>query len=407
MINNFGGIIKLNRIQQGLTLDYISYKTGISKSQISRIERNKEQITFENVVKIFSVMNIEVSNENFETQFEKDFQTFYSDVVYVKDIENSYKVIRSYSDKIKSSLSYIKYLLCELIYMVMKGYSQKIETYLFIEKYFEYLESYQIQLFYDYLGVISYGNKLYKESYNYYNQAFSYRGNDYSNAMVYFHRSIPLTIFGELSDALECAIQARDIFTKTVNIKRLTSVNFQIAVIYSMNGHFRQSEKLNLACIEAFNNLGMVKEVEDTYNNLIWGYVRSREFDKIIDLENKALDIMHHDHCICFYLSYAYYKLQNKKKASEYIRKAKVQMNNPTEYMKAMINAFQVYLSKSSDERKEKQLLKVHQITKETRQYDLEVFTMELLREFYQSVHNTEKEYECMEKLIQYYKKRR
>ena len=121
MINNFGGIIKLNRIQQGLTLDYISYKTGISKSQISRIERNKEQITFENVVKIFSVMNIEVSNENFETQFEKDFQTFYSDVVYVKDIENSYKVIRSYSDKIKSSLSYIKYLLCELIYMVMKG----------------------------------------------------------------------------------------------------------------------------------------------------------------------------------------------------------------------------------------------------------------------------------------------
>lgn len=76
MINNFGGIIKLNRIQQGLTLDYISYKTGISKSQISRIERNKEQITFENVVKIFSVMNIEVSNENFETQFEKDFQTF-------------------------------------------------------------------------------------------------------------------------------------------------------------------------------------------------------------------------------------------------------------------------------------------------------------------------------------------
>ena len=82
-------------------------------------------------------------------------------------------------------------------------------------------------------------------------------------------------------------------------------------------------------------------------------------------------------------------------------------MNNPTEYMKAMINAFQVYLSKSSEERKEKQLLKVHEITKETRQYDLEVFTMELLREFYESVHNTEKEYECMKKLIQYYKKRK
>ena len=407
MINNFSGIIKLNRIQQGLTLDYISYKTGISKSQISRIERNKEQITFENVSKIFSVMKIEVSNDNFDAQFEKDFQAFYSDVVYVKDFENSYKVIKGYSDKIKSSLSYIKYLLSELIYMIMKGYSQKIEDYLFIENYFAYLESYQIQLFYDYLGVISYNNKDYRDELKFSNEAFSYRGNDYSTAMLYFHRSIPLTTFGKLSDALECAIQARDIFSKTVNLKRLTSVNFQIAVIYSMNGNYDQSEKLNLACIEAFDNLGMVKEVEDTYNNLIWGYVRSREFDKIIDLENKVLDIMHHDHCICFYLSYAYYKLQNKKKASEYIRKARVQMNNPTEYMKAMINAFQVYLSKSSEERKEKQLLKVHEITKETRQYDLEVFTMELLREFYESVHNTEKEYECMKKLIQYYKKRK
>ena len=212
----------------------------------------------------------------------------------------------------------------------MKGYSQKIEDYLFIENYFAYLESYQIQLFYDYLGVISYNNKDYADELKFNNEAFSYSGNDYSTAMLYFHRSIPLTTFGELSDALECAIQARDIFSKTVNIKRLTSVNFQIAVIYSMNGNYDQSEKLNLACIEAFNNLGMVKEVEDTYNNLIWGYVRSREFDKIIDLENKALDIMHHDHCICFYLSYAYYKLQNKKEASEYIRKAKVQMNNPT-----------------------------------------------------------------------------
>ena len=46
MIENFGGIIKLNRQQEGLTLKYIKHETGISQGHLSRIENNKEKISY-------------------------------------------------------------------------------------------------------------------------------------------------------------------------------------------------------------------------------------------------------------------------------------------------------------------------------------------------------------------------
>lgn len=48
LLEAFGGIIQLNRIQNHLTLKYISNQNGLSKGYLSRVERNKEDITFEN-----------------------------------------------------------------------------------------------------------------------------------------------------------------------------------------------------------------------------------------------------------------------------------------------------------------------------------------------------------------------
>ncbi|MBS5116259.1 MAG: helix-turn-helix transcriptional regulator [Erysipelotrichaceae bacterium] len=404
MISHYGGIIKLNRIQLDLTIDYISIKTGISKSQISRIERNKEAISLQSINKIFSIMNINIAPENIDLQFEKDFQTFYSDVFYLKDYELSYKILKEYASIVRSTLSYIKYLLSDMIYSINIGNYKNASDYMYLEKYFDYLESYQIQLFYDYIGVIHYLNGCYLESCLFYNKALTHSGDDNSTAMVAFHKSISLTLIGELNEAFEYARKAREIFADNVNIKRLTSVNFQIARIYSMNGNYKKSEKLNLACIDAFTNLGSYNEVKDTYNNLIWNYIRANEFDKILSLEDTVLKIMNEDHCIFFYLSYTYYKMGDLDKAQNYILKAKDNLINPTSYMKTMISSFKIFLSDSSNERKEKNLIKTYNVAKKSNSIDLEIFTMELLKEFYTITSNKEEEYKCMKVLLDYYK---
>lgn len=294
----------------------------------------------------------------------KDFQTFYSDVFYLKDYELSYKILKEYASIVRSTLSYIKYLLSDMIYSINIGNYKNASDYMYLEKYFDYLESYQIQLFYDYIGVIHYLNGCYLESCLFYNKALTHSGDDNSTAMVTFHKSISLTLIGELNEAFEYARKAREIFADNVNIKRLTSVNFQIARIYSMNGNYKKSEKLNLACIDAFTNLGSYNEVKDTYNNLIWNYIRANEFDKILSLEDTVLKIMNEDHCIFFYLSYTYYKMGDLDKAQNYILKAKDNLINPTSYMKTMISSFKIFLSDSSNERKEKNLIKTYNVAK-------------------------------------------
>ena len=73
MIENFGGIIKLNRQQEGLTLKYIKHETGISQGHLSRIENNKEKISYKNAKLIFDVMGIPITEEDLNEQFEKDY----------------------------------------------------------------------------------------------------------------------------------------------------------------------------------------------------------------------------------------------------------------------------------------------------------------------------------------------
>ena len=100
MIESIGGIIKLNRIQNELTLKYVSYKTGLSKGYLSRVERNKEGISFENVQKIFSLMGIEFSTEKIDEKFENDFYQFINDVIYMKDFEKSFLKLKVYEKNI-------------------------------------------------------------------------------------------------------------------------------------------------------------------------------------------------------------------------------------------------------------------------------------------------------------------
>ena len=118
MIESIGGIIKLNRIQNELTLKYVSYKTGLSKGYLSRVERNKEGISFENIQKIFSLMDVNIDDRNINVEFEKCFQEYINDIVYMRDFKKSFLKLMQYDNCIQFSPSYVKYLLAKMIYKI-------------------------------------------------------------------------------------------------------------------------------------------------------------------------------------------------------------------------------------------------------------------------------------------------
>ena len=92
--NLYGGIIKINRKQAEIKLEYISTCTGISKGQLSKIERNREYASHEQIEDIFNVLNLKKHNEDINGQFEKDFYTvdglkdpYYWEKFYAENVE--------------------------------------------------------------------------------------------------------------------------------------------------------------------------------------------------------------------------------------------------------------------------------------------------------------------------------
>lgn len=398
-----GGILKLNRIQKKYPIKLLSHESGLSVQCISKVERNKESIKSENMIKLFHIIGIDIYDGDIDEQFEKDFINFYENIVFMENFENSFQIILSYKDIIISTCSYVKYLLAEMIYKIMKFQEITPKDCKYLEDYFEYLEEYQKQLYFDYIGVLF--RRMSKESkaVELYCIGLQYKGIDNSKAMVNYHLSTALSRIGKYQEALESAYVARDIFAKTMNIKRLSSVSFQIATIYSRNKQYEEAEKLFQKSLKAFYLLKMENDLRTTFNNLIWHYIRAQEYEKIILLEKDVLSVIGEDHRIYFYLSYAYYKLGNHSNAVKYIKMAKYSMGNPTVYMKSMIHAFSVYLSNASIARKEKQLLDVQKKANLTEDIDLIIFAEGLLREFYKETNQTDKYVQSVEQLLKCY----
>lgn len=404
MIENYGGIIKLNRTQEKLTLKYIKHKTGISKGQLSRIENNKEKISIENIKKIFDAMEIGFTEHDLNQQFEEDFKKFYLDIVYLRDYHVSYEKIQFYKEYIRSSFSYVKYILANMIYDTMTNPKDIHKKYAFIEGYFNYLDGYQIQLYYDYLGTYYYCQGKYAQALEFFDNSLKYIGTPFSEAMLYLHMSSTQIFYGHISEALENSEKARNIFAQTNNFKRLVSVNFNVARIYSKNSNFKESEIMNLSCIQAFNELGLMNDVAKTYNNLLWNYIRSGEYEKVLIYSYEALETGIFNHCIYFYMAFSSYKLKDIKHAKEYIRLAKESLNQPTQYMKTMIHAFYIYISDADIERKEINLIKAFDVAKRTFDYELKIFSLELLLDFYTINNNESKQLSFLKQLNGYYK---
>ena len=400
--NLYGGIIKINRKQAEIKLEYISTCTGISKGQLSKIERNREYASHEQIEDIFNVLNLKKHNEDINGQFEKDFYTFYNNIAYARDYEQSYQKILSYENVIKTSLSYIKFLLSQMIYHINKNDLKTIKEYMYLEDYFEYLESYQIQLFYDYCGAYYINQHKYKSSLDYFETALSYKGIPLSKAMVQYHLATSLTYLNEVGEAFPYITEAIGIFSERLNLKRLTLSQQLLAIIYVKLGNYEKSEDINLSCLNAFTELNMPYQVIEIYNNLLWSYVLSENYQKIILKKDEILLKMKVSHSIYFYISYAYYKLGNLDEARIYIKLAKEHLNHPTDYMQSMIKTFAIYLSDAKIIRKEKYLLRVYDAAVKSQKEDLVIFTLNMIIDFYVETNQKEKEYEYMKLLLCY-----
>lgn len=406
-----GTIYKLHRIEYGLTLSEVAPLIGVSLSKLSDFENNKTQLPLETIYKLYSFIEIDAKfPDDNEKVIDQSFKDLYNSILKLNGkSEFCYSQFFNIRDYIYCTSSYIIWILGKFVYHTyfptvdLYDYQVLIKT---LSDHLELLPSVFRQIYYDTLGIYHKDKHELKEAEFYFDRALQELGTTQTLAMVYYHKSMVLNQLGGLTDSLACVVKAKKLFDQDLNLKRSIMANVSLGVVNVRLGNYLRGEKAYFQCLEA---MGFVEfdNVIIVYNNLVWSYILSEQYEKAIEYSMKALNIDKEFPYIYFYLSYASWKINDRKAAIHYIQDATIIRNQCDPYGNAIIQAFSIYINKKlSISKTEKMFLVAYKEAKKLNDYQLQIFVYELIVDLYVENNNEKKIFEYKNKLLDLYKRR-
>ena len=406
METNIGKIVKLHRIRQKIKQEYMAKKLGITTSTYSRFENNLFVLEDEQIEKAFSVLDIDYIKEDISEEFEKAVYAFFKSAAENSDFQKSYKKVSLFYINIISSILLPKYLVAEMYCKVREEIEFDITEYFFLEDYLEYLEPYQVQLYYDAIGMYYRLEELHQTSILYFKRALEYIGNSLSVSMVSYHLSIAYRNVGKLSDAVRYMEEAKVYFVKTLNLRRLVMAEFEIGLINQNMNNVEYGIQKYFDCLDAFKMLDMKPEVHNTYNSILWTYMKDGQYDNVLKIKDEALNAVNDDPYFYFMIAYTYYKMNDLKNAKQYSVHAKSLLHNCNDAFKInVIKALHVILKTKDACKKESALLKVYDKALECQDHEVIKFTLDWLCEFYKEEQDVENLNKYLMLAIEWHKK--
>ncbi len=396
-----GKIIKLNRIQENIKQVYIVDSLEFSNSYYSRVENNVNILDEERTKEIFELMNIEYTGEDIEEEFEKVFYEYNKKFSYYEDYNPAYEKIESYYPRIRSTTSYPKYLLAKMIYLIKIRENFDIADYFFLEDYFEYLDSYHIQLYYDMIGNYYVNKEDFKKSLEYFNKALNQRGNPLTTSMLFYHVSMTYVSLGRFSDSLRYLEEAKQYFVKSLNIKRYLMVEFLIGLVNQNMNNVEYGLKKYFECLEAFKILKMKRQIHNTYNSILWTYMKDGQYENVLKIKDEALNEISDDAYFYFMIAYTYYKMNDIENAKNYIQQAQSFLHLCDDDFKiTIIKALYTLLYDNNEKHRETVLIKVYQAAIKCQDQEVEQFSLHMLCDYYRKQQHIDKVNHYMKLLI-------
>lgn len=404
-----GPILKLNRIKQDYTLEYVSKKSGISISKLSDFENKKVVLSSHELWELYRIIDLDYkADANMDIYVEEQFKLLYHHIVYQESLE-CFKECANWSEAIQMTLSYPKYLLMELLYhLYAKQEYAYEECFVLLINHLDYLEDYQIPILYDALGVYYKNNDDQEEALKWFLKAAQMQINDTVTSIVYYHIAKPLLYLGHAREAAMYLEKAIDLFAKELNFKRMTKTSDTLGVCYDALCDYPKAQNIYLKSIDVFKKMNLTLNLNITYNNLVWSCILSNSYQDVLTYGKEALEIEKNQGAICFYMAYASSKLGHKEDAKRLIRMAKQNMDEENKYMRSMIDTFYTLLSENkSYELKGKKLLKTYKEAKKCGDSQVMIFVLDMLVAHYESQNDYVNQVYYLKEQIAIYKKRR
>lgn len=375
MIDNFGNIIYINRIDQKLSIRELEEITGIPHEKISRFERGTELPKREDIEKILEALHIELSEEN-DTKSLEYYNSFLREQ-FLQTIDNKktleklkyYKHIFFHSSY--GHLYFLIQLMCKLL--LNNNSTDKEEKILNRTK----LKSSESQVYTQCLAIKKDNEGLYEESLKLYKESLRIRDNKIQDAMIYYQMSMTLAALNRLHEAKESLEIARDYFYSHGSLVRLTYCHMQLGNIYTKDGQFKKA----LECYQ--NALDNYKFIEDKYSvipsikrNMIWVYICLGRYNEALELleeqEDKTLPNVIYLYCCC------YVKLKDLKNLEIWLKEGKKYIKD--DYINEQYMMLYRYMMKNDNSaRAYNKAKQVYKNLEKTSTYEQKIFLLDLI----------------------------
>lgn len=319
-----GNIIKVNRLNQNLTLRKLAEKTGVPYSTLSKIECGKVSVSVETIKKIEEGLSIEIK-DNFElnNEIQVMFKRFIDGFIAKNQI-NDYKTLLEDDYKYLSSEKYYLILLIKYIVSIKMKALDLVAEYGHLLDFLNLNDSYAEQLILDFKGYSLYQKSEYKDALNFYKLALNKYYDEKNHALIYYHMSEVCKVNNQILDMIEYLNKAKKLFSISHLYFRSLICDVNIAIVYSRMGNTCKAIEIYDECLEVLNQISDNKELKaKIMRNKAWTLLKSRKYEAALQTLKQSNLLVSNNHYTILYSVWCYYQIGNIEEAKLWLKKGR------------------------------------------------------------------------------------
>jgi tetratricopeptide (TPR) repeat protein len=330
-----------------------------------------------------------------------------TDLRYDTKVYATYQQIKEFEEKLKFSKCYFLVFFAYLLLFIYQGNNQISEVQ---KKYYfntlkENIEHTPVQyqaLLCDTLGCCCLENNNTKEALALFEQALSCSKREEDDAISLYHIGFQKSFRGYLSEALELFTRAKSIFDRHILYIRGLMCQIEIGIVYMQLGLYDKAEQVYLECIRCSKHHDiLLSKLICTYNNLMWLYVSSKQYEKVLALESTVLKIDKMNPNYLSYIGISYYHLDEKEIAKKYLEKSKVESTHATKTHNAVIDVYLTIINRNRYREIENKIKLAYEEAIKCFDHQCQIYLLELLIEMQTKFEKWDKQRETQSLLYQ------
>ncbi|XMB86448.1 helix-turn-helix transcriptional regulator [Mycoplasmatota bacterium WC44] len=404
-IKSTGLVIKMNRIEESMSVRFLADLIPISPTYLSNIENGLMTPRKEILERIFKVLDIEFDlSDKLISEVKLKFDEIYQNVVRfnLSEIEEGLKFLKFKEKWIKNSPALLDYQLIRYVYFVSEidpnEYEETRKLEEDLRQVVKQMTGKQAQLFYQYYGVrLTTDNNL-KEALESFNKSQKYQS-EINQGMMDFHLGILYSKLNKSYESIEYTNNARLFFEKEMNYRRALYCRVNLADEYSRLKMYKLAEKFYRQIISISHDLKM-KDIESTgYESIAWIKLLQKDYFEVSSCTNKSRKIngsYSSKGLLC--LAWMNYKNGDTMRSFDYIQKG-LELEESVFYMN-LFNILKCDIVDDGALDKEKLIIEAINYTKTKNELEHYEFIVNIYIEFLSNKNKYKKAFEYSQELI-------